>query len=318
MVEKIIKKELEVEANAILDVSKRVGKEIENVLNILFECTGKIVVVGIGKTGLIGRKFSATLASTGSNSVFLHAAEGLHGDLGIVEKNDVIIFLSYSGNSSEVLSILPYFKFNSIPIIALTGKLDSPLAKASDYVIDCAVNKNSEQFGIIPTSSTTVMLAMGDAISIALLKKKNFSLKDFAKIHPGGAIGKRIFLKVSDLMNTKIPKVLFDSPLQEMIVQMTSKNLGCTAIVDKNNNLVGFFTDGDLRRVLQSFGLNKISQKYAKDVMNENFKSIKKEILAVSALKLMENNKIMMLPVVENKKLIGILHMHHLLEAGIV
>ncbi len=313
-----IKQELKKEADSILQVADRIDGSIEAVVDVLFDCKGKVVLVGIGKTGHIARKISATFASTGTSSVFLHAAEGLHGDLGIVNKDDVVIAISYSGGSNELLSVLPYFKFIGVPIVAFTGKLDSALAKAADYVVDCGVDERVEQFGLVPTASTTVCLAVGDAIAVALLKKKNFSVEDFAKFHPGGTIGKRIFLKVEDLMSKNSPAVKVGASLQEAVLAMTSGKLGCVAILDSAENLAGVFTDGDLRRQLQKRDFKECYHLKIEDLMTREFKKCEPNWLAVDALRLMESNKIMVLPVVSESKLKGILHMHALLEAGVV
>ena len=313
-----IKGELEKEANSITQLAARIDDSIEKVIDVLFACTGKVVVVGIGKTGHIGRKISATFASTGTPSVFLHAAEGLHGDLGIVGKKDVVLAISYSGGSQELLSVLPYFKFVGVPIVAFTGKLNSPLAKAADFVLDCQVEQHTEQFGLVPTASTTVILALGDAIAVALLKKRNFSVEDFAHFHPGGTIGKKIFLKVEDVMCANPPVVSPEATLQETILSITSGKLGCVAIVDSRGELAGVFTDGDLRRHLQNGDLSTCASLSVGSMMTTECKSCPAHCLAVDALRLMEVNKIMMLPVVDNNKLKGILHMHALLEAGVV
>ncbi len=313
-----IKQELKKEADSILQVAERIDDKIEKVIDVLFACKGKVVLVGIGKTGHIARKISATFASTGTSSVFLHAAEGLHGDLGIVDKKDVVIAISYSGGSSELLSVLPYFKFMGVPIIAFTGKLDSALAKAADFVVDCGVDESTEQFGLVPTASTTVCLAMGDAIAVALLKRKNFSVDDFAKFHPGGTIGKRIFLKVEDLMCKNSPVVRVGTDLQEAVLTMSSGKLGCVVVLDSDENLAGIFTDGDLRRELQRRDFKDCYHLKIEDLMTSDFRKCEPNWLAVDALRLMENSKIMMLPVVTGGKLRGILHMHALLEAGVV
>ncbi len=313
-----IKSELEKEAISITQLADRIDDSIEAVIDVLFDCKGKVVVVGIGKTGHIGRKISATFASTGTASVFLHATEGLHGDLGIVGKDDVVIAISYSGGSQELLSVLPYFKFVGVPIVALTGKVDSALAKAADFVLDCRVEQHTEQFGLVPTASTTVILALGDAIAVALLKRRNFSVEDFAQFHPGGTIGKKIFLKVEDVMCETPPVVGLRATLPETILAMTSGKLGCVAVLDSSSKLVGVFTDGDLRRNLQKGDLAACAKLTAGELMTTEFKSCPADWLAVEALKLMEDNKIMMLPVVDQNKLKGILHMHALLEAGVV
>ena len=314
-----VKKELELEAKAITRAAENIDGEIEIAINILLECKGKIVVTGMGKTGLIGRKISATLASTGSTSIFLHAAEGIHGDLGIISKDDVVIAISNSGNTGELLSIIPFIKFNKIPIIALTGNKDSKLGEAADVVIDCSVPKSYEPFGLVPTASTTVALAIGDAIAVALLKKRDFCEEDFARYHPGGTIGKRLLLKVKDLMHTgnRNPLCSAKDNMSDVILEMTSKGLGCANIIDEKGKLIGIITDGDLRRLL-SKDLNALG-KLATDAMHPNPSAVSGETLAIDALNLMEDLKITMLPVVDEKgNAVGMLHMHHLINAGVV
>ncbi|MFO7896011.1 MAG: KpsF/GutQ family sugar-phosphate isomerase, partial [Candidatus Cloacimonadales bacterium] len=297
-----VKKELEIEAKAITEAAAKIDGEIEKAVELLLNCRGKIVVTGMGKTGLIGRKISATLASTGSTSIFLHAAEGIHGDLGIISSDDVVIAISNSGNTSELVSIIPYIKFNKIPIIALTGNRNSKLGEAADVFVDCSVRKEYEPFGLVPTASTTVALAIGDAIAVALLKKRNFCEEDFARYHPGGTIGKRLLLKVRDLMHAEArnPICHLDSKMGDVIMEMTSKGLGCTHVVDKNGFLLGIITDGDLRRLL-SKDLNALG-KAAQDAMHANPTTISAESLAIDALNLMEELKITMLPVIAADK----------------
>ncbi len=318
-VKKIIKRELNLEAKAIIQASDRIDDSMEKIVDLIYNCKGKIVVTGLGKTGIIGRKIASTLASTGTSSIFLHAAEGIHGDLGIVNNDDVIIAISYSGNSQELVSILPFFKFMKVKIIGFTGNLNSQLSNASDFIVDCSIPENAEPFGLVPTVSTTLCLALGDAIAVSLLEKRNFQIKDLAKFHPGGTIGKKLLLHVSDLMHVgnKIPiitkKCLMDKAIEEMI----SKNLGCTCVIDEMENLIGFIADGDLKRILLHG--NKILTMSAEECMHINPKTIQPDILAVEALTFMEDNKITMLPVVDKfHKPIGLLHMHDLIKAGVV
>ena len=307
------------EASAILDAAKRIDNQIKAVVELLFNCKGKTVVSGMGKMGIIARKISATLTSTGTTSIFLHAAEGNHGDLGMLTKDDVIIILSYSGQTSEILSMIPYLKFLKIPMISITGNINSALAKHSDFVLNCNVKKEYEPFGIVPTASTTVALSIGNAISIALLKKRNFQEDDFAKFHPGGAIGKKLLLKVDDLMHKdeNNPVLNQNVKMDKVLIEMTSKGLGCTNLVDENGYLTGIITDGDLRRIItkdKNFLIRK-----AADFMSKNPKSITKEALAVKALNIMEDFKITVLPVIDNhNKTLGIIHMHDLINAGII
>lgn len=314
-----IRKEMLLEAQAIKEAAKRVDGDFEKAIELIYNCNGKVVVAGMGKTGIIGRKISATLASTGTTSTFLHAAEGIHGDLGILDKRDVVIAISYTGNTSELISILPFIKFNKIPIIAITGNKESKLAKNADLVLDCWVPKDSEPFGLVPTASTTVALAIGDALAVALLKKRDFCENDFAHYHPGGTIGKKLLLRVKDLMHSGAdnPVVSNKVMMDEVVMEMTRKKLGSTNVIDDNGKLLGIVTDGDLRRFL-ALGITDLKSKVV-DIMILNPKSVQPETLAVDALNLMEDHKITMLPVVdENNRPVGMLHMHDLINAGVV
>ena len=313
--------ELKQEATAILRVAELLDKKsVDQAFDLLSNCKGKIVVTGIGKTGIIGRKISATLASTGSSSIFLHAAEGIHGDLGMISPDDVVVAVSNSGNSSELVSIIPFLKFYKIPIIALTGSATSQLGQNADVILSTYVPPEIEPLGLVPTSSTTVALALGDALAIALLKHKNFQLKDFARFHPGGAIGKKLLLKVGDLMHSgdQLPHVAHDALMSEVVMEMTSKKLGCTAITDQMGKLCGMITDGDLRRQLQNKGMNLLGYK-ASECMTQSPKCCRADELAVSALSLMEDMKITMITVVDDMgKPIGMLQVHDLIQAGII
>ena len=316
---KFIKDELNLEAKAINEVADRIDSKIEDAIELLFNCKGKVVVTGMGKTGIIARKIASTLVSTGSTAIFLHAAEGIHGDLGLLEDNDVVIAVSNSGNTNELTSIIPYIKFRKIPIIALTGNLQSQLAKNASVTIDCFVPKEYEPFGLVPTSSTTVALAVGDAIAIALLKKRNFNEEDFAKFHPGGTIGKKLICKIEDLMHSGIENPIVNSTakMNKAIIEMTSKGLGCTNVIGADGKLVGIITDGDLRRMIEK-GITDLNTNVT-EVMVRNPRSMHSQELAVDALNLMEDNKITMLPIVdENNNLVGMLHMHDLINAGVV
>ena len=316
---KFIKDELNLEAKAINEVADRIDSNIENAINLLFNCKGKIVVTGMGKAGIIGRKIASTLASTGTTAIFLHAAEGIHGDLGLLDDNDVVVAVSNSGNTNELTSIIPYIKFRKIPIIALTGNMQSQLSKNASITIDCFVPKEYEPFGLVPTSSTTVALAVGDAIAVALLKKRNFNEEDFAQFHPGGTIGKKLICKIEDLMHSgkENPIVNDQAKMNKALIEMTSKGLGCTSVIGVDGKLVGIITDGDLRRMLEK-GITDLNIN-VQDVMIKSPKSMNPAELAVDALNLMEDNKITMLPIVDdNNKPVGMLHMHDLINAGVV
>ncbi len=316
---KDFKQELISQSEALKIAHDKVDDKVVRALDILIKCKGKVVVTGMGKAGLIARKISATLASTGTTSIFLHPAEGIHGDLGMLQKEDVVIAISNSGNTEEVISIIPYIKFNNIPLIALTGNMESRLAKYSDVSLDCSVPKEFEQLGLIPTASTTVELAMGDALAVALLKKRKFALEDYAKFHPGGSIGKKLLLKVKDLMHVgpEIPFTSYSASMDIAIMEMTSKKLGCT-LVCQNNTLIGIVTDGDLRRFLQE-GNSNIKNFPVTKAMTKDPKYIQEDRLAVEALNLLEDFNITVLPVLNiNKEPVGVIHLHDLIKAGVV
>jgi arabinose-5-phosphate isomerase len=313
-----VKKELNLEAEAIQQVASRIDENIEKAIDFILNCQGKVVVTGMGKTGIIARKIAATLASTGTTAIFLHAAEGIHGDLGILQKDDVVIAVSNTGNTSELISIIPFIKFNKIPIIAFTGNLESKLAINANVVIDCHVPKEYEPFGLVPTASTTVALAVGDAIAVALLKKRDFRESDFAQFHPGGTIGKKLLLRVEELLHTNIPIVYENDKMETAIQKMLDINIGGTIVVDQYIKLVGIITDGDLKRILLRNQQN-IMSKPVSETMTKNPKTVTGHSLAVDALNLMEDNNITLLPVVdENQEPIGILQMHDLIKAGVV
>jgi arabinose-5-phosphate isomerase len=314
-----VKREMKLAADAIERAADKIDARMEKAVGLIYSSPGKTVVTGMGKTGLIGRKISATLASTGSTSIFLHAAEGIHGDLGILHRDDVVLAVSYSGNTQELLAIIPYIKFLQIPIIAITGNPDSQLAKSADVVLDSSVPSGSEPFNLVPTASTTVALAIGDALAVALLKKRNFQIQDLARFHPGGTIGKKLLLKVEDLMHQgkENPLVQAREKMKDVILTMTEKGLGCTNVVNEEGTLIGIITDGDLRRLMTKGG--DILECSAQEAMTKEPKSISPESLAVAALTLMEDHKITMLPVTDVKRNpIGILHMHDLIRAGVV
>lgn len=315
----IIKEELEKEAQAILQAASRLNEAVEEAVEMLYQCQGKVIVTGMGKTGIIARKIAATLASTGTTAIFLHAAEGIHGDLGMLQKGDVIIAVSYSGNTQELVSLIPYIKFHKVPIIAITGNAQSQLAKHADMILDSSVSPESEPFGLVPTASTTVALALGDALAVALLKKRDFQESDFARFHPGGTIGRKLIYRVRDLMHTdkENPLVTTRVTMAEAILEMTSKGLGCTSVIDEKGKLAGIVTDGDLRRII-SLGENFLQKKIS-SVMTANPHHVAPDALAVDALTLMEDHKITMLPVTdEDHRPIGMLHMHDLINAGVV
>ncbi|MCG8379395.1 MAG: KpsF/GutQ family sugar-phosphate isomerase [Proteobacteria bacterium] len=310
---------IETEQNALSKLIERINDKFVEACEIILGCAGRVIVIGMGKSGHIGHKIAATLASTGSPAFFVHPGEASHGDLGMITTNDVVMVLSNSGETDEVVALLPVIKRLNIPMISLTGNPDSTLAKAATVNIDISVEKEACPLGLAPTASTTATLAMGDAIAIALLEARGFSENDFALSHPGGTLGRRLLLHVSDIMHTgdEIPKVERSALLSEALVEMSQKGLGVTTIVDDNDNILGIFTDGDLRRSLDANIDIKTCR--VEDVMTKNGKTIEPDALAASALSLMETHRINALAVVNSEnKLIGILNMHDLLRARVV
>jgi len=315
----IIKKEMLLSSDAIKKVAKRITPDINRAINYIYDCPGKLVTTGMGKSGFIARKISATFASTGTTSIYLHPAEGLHGDLGLLSKGDVVLALSNSGNTQELVAIIPFVKFNQIPLIAITGNLESVLAKNSEVVIDASIEQEIEPFGLVPTASTTVQLTIGDALAVAVLQKKGFQIHDFARFHPGGSIGKKLLYKISDLMHSGPlnPVVTEDSSLQQVIEEISNKGLGCSSIINQQGKLVGIITDGDLRRFF-SHGNIDLSTSASK-IMSSNPKCVHIEKLAVEALNLMEKHSITMLPITNShNEVVGIIHLHDLIKAGII
>ena len=289
-------------------------------IRIISETKGKVILTGIGKSGLVARKISSTLSSTGTPSVFVHIGEAAHGDLGIIDKNDVVIALSFSGETKEVLTILPVIKRIGIPLISLTGNENSTLSKYSEVHLKINVSKEACPLGLAPTSSTSVMLVTGDALAVALMLIKDFSNEDFAFFHPGGALGKKLLVKVEDLMHTgeEIPFVLEKDLMSKIIFEISSKRLGIAGVIDKNMKLLGCITDGDLRRAMEKLG-DKLFQVTAKDVMSNSPKTVYSNALAVKALKIMEDNSITVLFVVDenSNKVKGVIHIHDILKEGI-
>ncbi len=311
---------LRIEANAVKDLIDHVNENFVNALEVMYSCAGKVVVTGMGKSGLIGKKIAATLASTGTPAFFLNPAEGSHGDIGMVTKGDVVLVISNSGETEEITRILPTLKRLDIKIIAMTGNSQSMLAKLSDVSIDVSVKEEACPMGLSPTASTTAALAMGDALAITLLNKRGFKEEDFALFHPGGHLGRRLLLTVEDLMHTgnAIPSVNINTLMKEAIIEISSKRLGITAVLDNSSKLQGVITDGDLRRGLEKSGEKFFSLK-AGDVMTHRPKTISKNMLAAKAVALMEKYSITVLIVSEDKSHIeGLIHLHDLLKAGIV
>lgn len=317
---KLARAVIETETQAAHKLIERIDDTFVAAVDTMMSCQGRIVVLGMGKSGHIGHKIAATLASTGSPAFFVHPGEASHGDLGMITAKDVVLALSNSGETDEILTILPIIKRLNVPLIAMTGNKQSSLAKEASYHLDVSVEKEACPLGLAPTSSTTATLVMGDALAIALLESRGFTENDFARSHPGGRLGKRLLLHVKDIMHAgdEIPKVEMEANLSKALIVMTEKGLGMTAVVDNQNRLVGVFTDGDLRRLLDHGEIN-IQKLMIKDAMIQNCKSIAAHKLAAEALQLMDEKSINALPVVnENNELIGAINMHDLLRAGVV
>ena len=313
---------LRMEAEAILELVPRIDENFAAAVNLILECEGRTVITGMGKSGLIGRKLAATLASTGTPSFYLHPAEGIHGDLGMVTAADVVIALSNSGETGEVLNILPSLRRIGAKIIAMVGNANSTLGKNADVILDVGVSKEACPLGLAPTSSTTAALAYGDALALALLKKHNFTASQFAIFHPGGSLGRKLLLTVGNIMHKgdENPTVLADTTVQDALFVITDKGLGAVSVVDENGIMQGVLTDGDIRRGL-SKGVDFL-QRPVRELMTANPKTITQDKLAAQALHLMESNKpkpITVLPVLdENRKVIGLLHMTDLVRQGVV
>lgn len=313
------KRTVKIERDAINDLIERIGPGFSEACELMIHCTGRIVVTGMGKSGHIANKIAATLASTGTPAFFVHPGEASHGDLGMITSTDLVLAISNSGNTSEIVTILPLIKRMGAPLVSMTGNADSILAMQADVNLDISIKEEACPLGLAPTSSTTVTLVMGDALAVALLEAKGFSQEDFAFSHPGGSLGRKLLLKVSDLMHTgqRIPIVKLGTPLSEGLLEISAKGFGLTAIVDPQNKIAGMFTDGDLRRALDA--RLDISATAIDDVMTRNCKTISADILAAEALNIMEKNKILGLVVTDpENNIVGIIHMHDLLRAGVI
>lgn len=309
---------LEIEIEALQSIAQGLDEHFRRACQLLLQTQGKIIVMGIGKSGHIASKIAATLASTGSPAFFIHPAEARHGDLGMVSNKDTLLILSSSGETEEVIMLLPAFKRMGSVIISLTGNKHSTVALAANVNLDVSVKREACPLNLAPTASTTAALAMGDAIAVALLKARGFTSEKFALSHPGGALGRRLLLKAHDLMRTgdAVPRVFPETTLSEALIEITNKRLGMTAIISKEGQTLGIFTDGDLRRTLEK--ISTIHTITMRDIMTPTCKTIRPSLLAAEALHIMESNKITSLLVAdENNSLLGVLHMHDLLERGL-
>ncbi len=314
----IIKETLQTEAKALEIAASNLSFDIEKAVDLIMNSKGKLIVTGVGKSGLVGAKIAATLASTGTSSFFLHPTEAMHGDLGMIGKDDIVLGLSYSGESEELVQILPHLKRFNIPLISMARDENSTLAKYSDIFINIKVEKEGCPLDAAPMSSTTLTMAMGDALAVCLMKKRNFQKEDFASFHPGGSLGKQLFIKVDDLLRKdNLPIVSRETKLKDAIIVMSEGRLGNVIITDENDELVGLLSDGDLRRALMN---EDFSMECAVEtIATLNPKTLKnKDLLASDAIQVVEDFKIQLLVVTDdNNKLVGVLHIHDLIEAGI-
>ncbi|OGW76797.1 MAG: hypothetical protein A3I73_03315 [Omnitrophica bacterium RIFCSPLOWO2_02_FULL_45_16] len=319
MSQKIAKKVLEIERDALSSLINRIDSNFEKVINALYNIKGRVIVTGMGKPGFIAQKISATLSSTGTPSLYLHPAEALHGDIGRVTKDDLILALSNSGETEEMVKFLPIVKKIGAKLVAMVGNTKSILAKNADYIIDTSIKREACSLGLAPTTSTTAMLAMGDALAIALLEKKGFKETDFAFYHPGGILGKRLILSVGDIMRKgrDNPIVNENLAVKKVLLSITKARAGSASVVDSKGRLIGIFTDGDLRRHLET--MPDLINKKVKDVMTRNPVTIKKDKLAAEAFDILRSKKIDEIPVVDDKKrAIGLVDVQDLLKAGLV
>lgn len=312
------KKAIRAEARELTELAGRLNGRFVEAVDLLLSAKNKVIVTGVGKSGLIGQKIAATLTSTGTPALFLHPTDALHGDLGLVRKGDAAIIISKSGETDELYALLSMLKRQGVRIVALLGKKDSPMAAHADVVLDVSVKEEACPHDLVPTTSTTAALAMGDALAIALLEQRGFTPEDFACLHPGGGLGKKLLLKVSDLMLTgeDVPVVSIDSTMKQAVLEMTAKR-GVTSVVDEGGRLAGVITDGDLKRLLSK--TEDIMSLKVAEVMTRNPKTIDRESLAVKAAQLMEDFRVTSLLVIDKeKKPVGIIHLHDIMKAGVI
>lgn len=304
-----------IESKAIANLVNFLNEDFENAINFIHYSKGRVIVTGIGKSANIATKIVATLNSTGTPAIFMHAADAIHGDLGIIQNNDVVVCISKSGNTPEIKVLVPLIKNYGNKIVAITGNPESFLGTNADFTLNSYVEREACPNNLAPTSSTTAQLVMGDALAVCLLELNNFSSTDFAKYHPGGALGKKLYLRVSDLIgNNELPQVAPTTQIKDVIIEISKKRLGTTAVIE-NNKIVGIITDGDLRRMLKdSSDINKL---VAENIMSRNPKTINVDAMAIEALETMENNKISQILVEDNSVYVGVVHLHDLLKEGI-
>jgi arabinose-5-phosphate isomerase len=308
---------IQLEADSIKQLALQLTDDFNTVVDVIMNAKGRLIVSGIGKSAIIAQKIVATLNSTGTPAVYLHAAEAIHGDLGMILNYDVVMIISKSGESPEIRVLSQLIKNFGNPVIGMVGNTESYLAKQSDYVLNTTVSQEACPNNLAPTSSTTAQMVMGDALAVALMEKRGFSSSDFAKFHPGGALGKKLYLRVSDLsVHNEQPKVMANTLLKDVIIEISKKRLGVAAVVNDQNELLGVITDGDLRRMLEkTIAIDKIS---ASEIMTQSPKTIEGDALAIDAMELMRNNNISQLLVTEGRQYLGVIHLHDLIKEGLI
>jgi len=313
---KTAKETILIESKAIHNLVNFLNEDFENAVKTIYKSKGRVIVTGIGKSANIGAKIVATFNSTGTPAIFMHAADAIHGDLGNIQKDDVVICISKSGNTPEIEVLIPLIKNYGNKIAAITGNVKSFLAKNADFVLNSYVEKEACPNNLAPTSSTTAQLVIGDALAVCLLELKDFSSKDFAKYHPGGTLGKKLYMRVNDLVSkNETPQVNPNSPVKEVIMEISKKRLGTTAVI-YNEKIMGIITDGDIRRMLENN--NTIDKLEARDIMGTNPITVESDEMAVKALEIMQNNNITQILVTKNNKYVGVVHFHDLLKEGII
>ena len=314
----IIKETIDLQSNSISDLNKYINIDFVNSIHLILKSEGRVIVSGIGKSAIIAQKIVATFNSTGTPSIFMHAADAIHGDLGLIQKNDIVICISKSGNTPEIKALIPFIKSsNSNKLIAITGDIDSFLALNADFILNSKVEKEACPNNLAPTTSTTAQLVIGDALAVTLLKLRGFGSKDFAKYHPGGSLGKKLYLKVEDIINTQEkPEININSNISNVIVEMSEKMLGAVVVLDDKKDIKGIITDGDLRRQLvKSLDIAKVK---AKEIMTKEPFVINSNIMAAEALKIMKSKKISHLIVEQNNKYYGVIHIQNIIKEGII
>lgn len=306
---------LKLEAEAILNLSNFINDDFAEIVNVIFNGKGRVIITGIGKSAIIAQKIVATFNSTGTPAIFMHAADAVHGDLGMIQKDDIVICISKSGNTPEIKVLAPLLKNSGNILIGMVGDIKSYLAQQADYILNTSVTKEACPHNLAPTTSTTAQLALGDALAICLLDCRAFNQADFARYHPGGSLGKRLYLKVSDLaLKNDKPSISPDAPVKDVIIEISKNRLGAVAVIE-DNKILGIITDGDIRRMLEKY--SNIEPLKAKDIMGKNPKTIEKTVLAKDALDIIKQNNITQILVVSNNSYFGIIHLHDLLQEGI-